>query len=257
MIPDRFKIYLFSFTALTFLASSCAKEEVSPFTEVPAAYRYAVEEPCGLAERAAVNGTLQGVDDPGTLLAGCFDDEEAQGILLLQAMSHNRMETFKWLLGRGADPFAEILIAAGSTRLRRLIGFALMHDDPRWVAAILESGVSADSIYEGRENEYSLLYFAGKYGARDTAMVATILDHGADIDLLSNGGESVLGAAAVMLRYDMCVYLIKRGASPVADSALEQPFLQSIEDDFKREPESSRLRELERVMESIQLRSEE
>lgn len=106
------------------------------------------------------------------------------------------------LVRAGADPMQEV------PDLGSVLGVALRAQSPLYVQALLDGGVSPDTV---RGSSPILFDAATHYTA---ATLVLLLDRGATIDKKNTLGNTALMQALQGMQLDQVVYLLDRGASP-------------------------------------------
>lgn len=187
---------------------------------------YSLHEAAAAGDTAILRQRLNEGADPNAA------DEQANSPLHLAAAA-NQAEAVDALLRAGADPLAQdtagrvaadcstddtvknLCQAASKRRLREIeASDHLSHGRVFRMAAALESGVSANAQY--RDNSGSFLMQAVRESRPH--MVRLLIRHGADVNAVIPGGESILQAAALQSNPWIVQDLLTAGANPMVQN---------------------------------------
>lgn len=113
-----------------------------------------------------------------------------------------QLQVMTILVKAGADPLQEV------PGLGSVLGVSLQAKSPLYVQALLEGGVSPDTI----EGNTPILFDVAR--EHTAATLKLLLDRGADIDRKDSLGNTALMRALQSMNLDQVVFLLERGASP-------------------------------------------
>lgn len=131
------------------------------------------------------------------------------------------------LVKAGADPLREV------PNLGSVLGVSLRAKSPLYVQALLDGGVSPDTI----EGSTPILFdVANEHAA---ATLKLLLDRGADIDRKDSLGNTALMQALRSMNLDQVMYLLDRGASPKFVNVNGVSFANQLEFQIGRQQEGS------------------
>jgi len=117
------------------------------------------------------------------------------------AFVHKNVEAMKLLIESGASPHIEI------KDLGSVMGIAVQAKDVKYLEALLESGVSANSTDRWEMPHF----FAATTKDDDCKALELFAKHGADFDIPSSTGRTAVMHAFASVAYDQVEYLIKHG----------------------------------------------
>ena len=131
------------------------------------------------------------------------------------------------LVKAGADPLQEV------PDLGSVLGVSLRAKSPLYVQALLDSGLSPDTI---KGSTPILFDVANEHSA---ATLKLLLDRGADIDRKDSLGNTALMKALTSMNLDQVMYLLDRGASPRFVNVNGVTFANQLEFQIGRQQEGS------------------
>jgi uncharacterized protein len=150
------------------------------------------------------------VGDMGRLRAAAHGlDIDGRGehdmTLLWFAIQEKRFDAIRALVELGSKPDGQVVQGLGIP-----IDYALLNKDLRFLAAMLDGGLSVN--HASRYGQTLLHKAAGAYGAT-LEHVKLLVERGADLEAKESTGETPLCAAIDTHQPDRARYLLERGAS--------------------------------------------
>jgi ankyrin repeat protein len=130
--------------------------------------------------------------------------------LLFLTMWHNQKETFKLLLSLGANPNIHDTYD-GTSPIIEACKYSL---NIEFVMILLRSGANPTDIEVGKRRDdnhtrYTPLMAAAKSGNID--LVELLANKGANLNYKNEFGQSALGYAVMLDKYEIILYLLKKG----------------------------------------------
>lgn len=153
------------------------------------------------------------------------------------AFVHKNVEAMKLLIESGASPHIEI------KDLGSVMGIAVGAKDVKYLKALLESGVSANSTDRWEMPHF----FAATTKDDDCKTLELFAKHGADFDIPSSTGRTAIMHAFSSLAYDHVEYLIKHGVkldSQTSNGVTLAYFLELELEQQKRDPNTAAYKKL-------------
>jgi ankyrin repeat protein len=150
-------------------------------------------------------------------------DVNAQGkdkmTLLLWAFPDNHLPRFKWLLEHGANPNV-VVEGEFNTRQRITRGDSVTHmacdtSFPGYFEAVFDHGGDPHIRHTGPLGFHETPLFAVLTGAtaNKAEKIKRLIDLGADMNALSNGGTPVMQAVTWGAQYDIAIMMLEAGAN--------------------------------------------
>jgi ankyrin repeat protein len=131
--------------------------------------------------------------------------------LLFFTMWHNQIETFNLLLSLGANPNIHDTYDGASPLIE-----ACKHDiNTEFVSILLQHGAMPNDIEVGErrkdnQTRYTPLIAESENG--NLKLVKALVDLGANLNYVNEFGQSALGQAVILKKYEVILYLLKKGA---------------------------------------------